>query len=251
MDILNTPTVKPVKPIGFRKIAKLFNDVEANAINSREIHAFMNVGRDYSNWIKGRLKELRAVENFDYTLANFGEQDSHGGSNKNDYIVTNYIAEHLGMLERNDIGFQIRDYFIFMKNLAIYLMQKKVEECDIKTEKKITSVRLKADKTIQRLIDDKTKMIDSYYARPRGNGWETITRIIKDHKLSLSPEMANSFLSDKKIIKLHTDKIPVTYWVPSSESAIASGGSILLHTPTVMDILAEYVDVENRQPTLF
>lgn len=28
-------------------------------VNARELHAFLRVGRDFSNWIKGRLEQLR------------------------------------------------------------------------------------------------------------------------------------------------------------------------------------------------
>jgi len=144
-----------------------------------------------------------------------------------------------------EFKFNLIKQFSKMREIIINELCKTFETKELKAENRM----LKADKTIQRLTDEKTKLIKHYYARPRGKGWETITRIIKDHKLSLNPEMANSILNKEKIIELQTDNIPVTYWKPSSNVAIASGGSILLHTQTVLNILADYTDVE--QPSLF
>ena len=43
-------------------------------VNARELHAFLEVGRDFSNWIKARLETLGSIKNEDYLLAKIGEQ---------------------------------------------------------------------------------------------------------------------------------------------------------------------------------
>ncbi|WP_066460213.1 antA/AntB antirepressor family protein [Anaerotruncus rubiinfantis] len=82
-------------------------------VNARELWEALGVGRDFSNWIKGRLAEIDAVENVDFCLlAKSGEQSTRGGSNKIDYILTMDTAKEMAMLERSEKGKMIRRYFI-------------------------------------------------------------------------------------------------------------------------------------------
>ena len=97
------------------------NNVKVQTVNARELHSFLEVGRDFSNWIKGRISTLGSIEGEDYTvvlgknlLAKIGEEkeDERGGSNKIDYFITLDLAKHIAMMEKNERGHQIRNYFI-------------------------------------------------------------------------------------------------------------------------------------------
>lgn len=82
-------------------------------VNARELWKALQVGRDFSHWVKERLEAIDAVENEDYCLlVKNGEQTGRGGSNKIDYILTMDTAKEMAMLERNDMGKMIRRYFI-------------------------------------------------------------------------------------------------------------------------------------------
>ena len=81
-------------------------------VNARELHEFLEVGKDFSNWIKGRLGTLGSVENEDYLVAKIGEQLPSGTKYKTEYFITLDTAKHLAMMERNDKGKQARQYFI-------------------------------------------------------------------------------------------------------------------------------------------
>lgn len=84
---------------------------ETNAVNSRDIHKFVESKQDYSTWIKQRLEELGAENGVDYVIHKIvGNQK--GGRPSFDYIVTLDIAKHLAMMERNEKGKQARQYFI-------------------------------------------------------------------------------------------------------------------------------------------
>ncbi len=37
-------------------------------VNARDLHGFLEVGKDFSNWIRARLNEYGFVENLDYIL---------------------------------------------------------------------------------------------------------------------------------------------------------------------------------------
>ena len=91
---------------------KIIGNEESNAINARELHEFLEVGKDFSNWIKGRIEQYEFIENIDYeVIASFGENPS-GGRPKQEYIISIDMAKELSMVERNDKGKEARKYFI-------------------------------------------------------------------------------------------------------------------------------------------
>ncbi|ECH8186075.1 phage antirepressor Ant [Salmonella enterica subsp. houtenae] len=79
--------------------------------NARDLHAFLDVGKDFSTWIKSRIAEYGFVENQDYIVfsPNLGKMV---GRKKIDYHLTLDTAKETAMVERNEKGRQIRRYFI-------------------------------------------------------------------------------------------------------------------------------------------
>lgn len=77
-----------------------------------ELHSVLEIGRDYSTWVKGRLAECDAIgkEDFDSFPLNGGKPT--GGRPKLEYIIKLDTAKEMAMLERNDKGKQVRRYFI-------------------------------------------------------------------------------------------------------------------------------------------
>lgn len=88
------------------------NDTEVNTVNARELHEFLDVGRDFTTWIKGRLSTLGSVENEDYLLTKTGEQLPSGTKYRSDYYLSLDTAKHIAMMEKSDKGKLIREYFI-------------------------------------------------------------------------------------------------------------------------------------------
>lgn len=84
--------------------------------NARDLHAFLEVGRDFATWIKDRIAEYGFAENDDYHLIDSpkrGNQKSRGGDRRSkDYHLTLDMGKELGMVERNEKGRQVRRYFI-------------------------------------------------------------------------------------------------------------------------------------------
>ena len=107
-------------------------------VDARVLHQFLEVGRVFSNWIKGRIAEFEFVENEDYLVTKTGEQvhvDSPNLANQAlteagyltpnlalntrdrgrpeiDYLLTLDMAKELAMVERTPKGRQARRYFI-------------------------------------------------------------------------------------------------------------------------------------------
>ncbi|ACK79879.1 conserved hypothetical protein [Acidithiobacillus ferrooxidans ATCC 23270] len=100
-------------------------------VNARDLHAFLEVGRDFTNWIKNRIKQWGFVEGKDYIrleglispiLASKGRKENvcspvlaskgRGGHNVTEYALTLDMAKHLSMIERSRRGHEAREYFI-------------------------------------------------------------------------------------------------------------------------------------------
>lgn len=78
-------------------------------VNARELHSFLEVGKDFSNWIKDRINSFGFVENQDFVVfANSGEK----GRPSIEYGLSLDMAKELSMVERNEKGKQARQYFI-------------------------------------------------------------------------------------------------------------------------------------------
>ena len=85
-------------------------------VDARLLHDFLGVGKDFSSWIKLRIRQYGFVENQDYLLTQTGEQVSHQGGwrtvDRVDYLLTLDMARELAMVERTPKGRQARRYFI-------------------------------------------------------------------------------------------------------------------------------------------
>ncbi|MDY6904107.1 MAG: antA/AntB antirepressor family protein [Thermodesulfobacteriota bacterium] len=82
------------------------------AVVARELHEFLEVGRDFSNWMRARIAEYGWREGTDYEVfAHFGE-NLKGGRPAAEYLISLDMAKELCMVERNEKGRQARRYFI-------------------------------------------------------------------------------------------------------------------------------------------
>lgn len=90
-------------------------------INARELHASLNVGRDFSHWIQDRIEKYGFVEGVDYRSPNLASGENQGlrrfipGGNRKDYHLTVEMAKELALLENNDTGRRIRRQLLDME----------------------------------------------------------------------------------------------------------------------------------------
>ena len=100
-----------------------FVEVELNGkvqlgVNARELHKMLEVKTDFSDWIKRRIKQCKFEENFDYVVILKKEENLKGGRPTTEYIISVDMTKHLGMMERNEKGHEIRKYYIEQEELA-------------------------------------------------------------------------------------------------------------------------------------
>lgn len=91
---------------------------DVNAILARDLHEFLAVGKDYSTWFKDRIVQYEFTLGVDFEvtvaadlLPEIGEQ-TRGGHNRVEHLVTLSMAKELAMVERTPKGKEARQYFI-------------------------------------------------------------------------------------------------------------------------------------------
>lgn len=88
-----------------------------SCVNGRDLHEFLEVGKDFTNWIKRRIEKYNFQENQDFVFfAQTGEKPNGGrpmkGRPQGEYALTLDMAKELCMIERNEKGRVARKYFI-------------------------------------------------------------------------------------------------------------------------------------------
>lgn len=113
---IQTEQVSQLVPVTDRSIG---NDL-CKTVNARDLHAFLDVKRDFSTWVKDQIERARLVKGRDYTSVPIkGDaiiNDLAGLRPGLDYTIEYHLTldagKHVGMISGTDKGFDIREYFI-------------------------------------------------------------------------------------------------------------------------------------------
>lgn len=140
------------------------NGEEQLLCNARKLHEHLQVSRDFSTWIKGRIEEYKFFENQDYILIhqNGGIKTGRGGDRRSkEYYLTLDMAKELAMVEKTEVGRQVRKYFI---------------QCESQIYKRFKS----------QTIDSKKQLEDHYLDQSKWNNAvaNSINTLIWAHKMN-------------------------------------------------------------------
>ncbi len=102
-------TIRELLPITTQKIEQ--NTVRT--VNARDVWEFLGVKKDFSNWIKDKIKNYDFIEGKDYARSpNLASERSTGSEHKIEYYVSLDMAKELSMVQNNPKGKEVRQYFI-------------------------------------------------------------------------------------------------------------------------------------------
>jgi len=93
------------------------NGREVNLVSARSLHKALGVGRDFTNWIKGRIDQYGFISGTDYIRVENLSTPKRASTKtrqqvEHDYMLSLDMAKETAMVERNDQGRAIRRYFI-------------------------------------------------------------------------------------------------------------------------------------------
>ncbi|MDR7024806.1 antA/AntB antirepressor family protein [Pseudomonas peli] len=87
--------------------------------DGRELHAFLQVGRDFSTWMPARIQKFGFEAGKDYSPVLGNRVDGSAGKPRTDYHLSIDMAKELSMVENNEQGRMARRYFIDMERKAL------------------------------------------------------------------------------------------------------------------------------------
>lgn len=103
--------------------SRRIGEQEVRTVNARDLHAFLEVRRDFTNWIKARIKQYGFTDGVDYAVFDspvLANQSGRGGDRRSvEYVVTIDMAKELSMVERTQKGREVRRYFIECERVAL------------------------------------------------------------------------------------------------------------------------------------
>ena len=102
-------------------------NITANVCDARTLHAFLDVGKDFSSWLKSRIDKYKFQEGQDFMQVVDSSAPQNGGALKSnsygdvkiDYHLSLDMAKELSMVENNEKGRQARKYFIDCERKAL------------------------------------------------------------------------------------------------------------------------------------
>ena len=94
------------------ELIKIEEKEGGRVVNARDLHQFLEVGKDYSTWIKDRINKYDFVENQDFIVFPESGKNLQGGRPRIGYAISIDMAKELSMVENNEKGRMARRYFI-------------------------------------------------------------------------------------------------------------------------------------------
>jgi phage anti-repressor protein len=96
----------------------LIGDQRVDAVESQHLHEALQVTTRHRDWIKRRLAESNLRAGFDFEKALTVERVSARGPVGTVYLLTLDAAKHIAMMEKTDVAFDVRCYFIEVEKRA-------------------------------------------------------------------------------------------------------------------------------------
>ena len=137
------------------------NEKGEPTVNCRELYKFLEVTDRYSRWFD-RMCEYGFVENRDFTSVK-DYTVVNNGANKSiqNHILSLNMAKEIAMLQRNEKGKQIRQYFIEVEkryNDPMYQMARSLKYANnIIEQNRVEITKLKLENTEQKVVIEKQK----------------------------------------------------------------------------------------------
>jgi len=130
-----------------------FGDSEIAAVNARNLWEKLEVKSKFADWIIDKTSQAHLTEGSDYLVFLQKEKNLQGGRPSKEYVISLDSAKHIAMLEGNEKGKEIRQYFIDFEKKAkealLAMIQKKSQDTEAMTKdldlKRFANENLKLD----------------------------------------------------------------------------------------------------------
>lgn len=98
---------------------------EIQTVDARELHLKLEVKTEFRHWIKRRIEDAKLIDGQDFIVTVKNDRCStQGGQPSKEYMVSIDAAKHIAMMEGNEQGTKIRQYFIEFEKAARLMLKK-------------------------------------------------------------------------------------------------------------------------------
>jgi phage anti-repressor protein len=103
-----------------KKLPVIFenDEIATFCVDARKLWSELESKRKFSDWINQKIIKCKITEDIDYIAFSQKCEKLSGGRPTDEYMLTMRIAQHFCMLQNNDIGFKMRDYYILMEDIV-------------------------------------------------------------------------------------------------------------------------------------
>ena len=84
-------------------------------VNARDLWKFLEVGKDFSTWIKDKIEKYEFVKGEDFITVHKNGERTNTGQEAIEYFLTLDMGKELAMVQNNKKGREIRKYFIALE----------------------------------------------------------------------------------------------------------------------------------------
>lgn len=240
------PAVVSLQASSIPVIKGVIGGVDTLVVDARSLHEFLNVGRDFTNWIKGRILTSQYFEGTDYAifdsprLANQKPTSGRGGDRKSiGYLLSLNTAKEVAMMERNAQGRAVRNYFIDCEK-QLYTQLPLASPEKLQKVAKTPKTELGADTRI--VAGDSIVMSPARFA-----GFKAVLRARQDRLALLSCEVYTVSLraTEDKAIAAMTTAAFLNVATPKMHK-IFSESDLDITIPEELKILIDQIDAWNH-----
>lgn len=201
----------------------------SQAVNARDLHAFLGIGRDFTNWMKDQIERCDLVEGQDYEVFKFdyqgrpvaqkGESDNQRVS-KTEYAISIGAAKEISMMSQSEKGKQARRYFISCeeklkslskrelsrKELALMVIQQEEEKERLMLENKAQQEIIESQKPAVVFTSAVQTAVNSCLIGE-------LAKILKQNGVDMGEKRLFKWLREKKYLGSHGER----YNIPNQE----------------------------------
>lgn len=190
------------------------NEKGDQLVDGRKLHEYLNVQKDFSDWIKNQLENTDATENVDFSTLKGSA--NNGGGIKIDYVLTLDIAKEICMIagatprandETKRLSKEARKYFISIEKRA---KQKQFESIDhFKKEQMMLEFvmdklkvnegsKIKMIKQFNKVHNLSTEYLPDYTEEKLT---KSLSELLKQFNIGMSPIRFNSLLIENGFLE--------------------------------------------------
>lgn len=183
------------------EIIKITEKDGRKAVNARELHAFLGVGKDFSSWIKERIFKYGFIENQDFEVFTQIGENLQGGRPAIEYALSLDMAKELSMVENNEKGRQARKYFIECEKAVTKqstLIEDKLKVIEFSA--KFLNLNDASKLMMLKAVTEPLGLPTPDYVDDKGT-FHSASELLKEHGVEISAQAFNKLLEKEGLLQ--------------------------------------------------